>query len=74
MSKSIDVKYAVVPLGQVAIFIEKLDDFSSFHEKWEEGFSLSGTLDSLLLGDFDRAFVLSGCPLRRPMRGILIAN
>lgn len=74
MNKSIDMKYAVLPLGQVMIFIEKLDDFSPFYEKWEEGFSLSGTLDSLFLGDFGDALVMSSCPLRRPMRGLLIAN
>lgn len=74
MNKSIDMKYAVVPLGQVMVFIEKLDYFSPFYEKWEEGFSLSGTLDSLLLGDLGRPFVLSGCPLRRPIQGLLIAN
>lgn len=68
------MKYAVIPLGQVVIFIEKLDDFSPFYEKWEEGFSLSGILDSLFLGDFGGAFVLSGCPLRKPMQWLLIAN
>lgn len=41
------IKHAAVPLGQVVIFIKRLDDFSSFYRKCKEGFGLLGTLDSL---------------------------
>lgn len=41
MPLSGDTKHAVIPLGQVAIFTERLDDFFSLYGKCEEGFTLS---------------------------------
>lgn len=49
MLLSRDIEHAVIPLGQVAIFTERLDDFLSLYGKCEESFNLLGTLDSLFL-------------------------